>query len=536
MTADTGTVHYLLLPSLPAPGGAATAESPELASGLAAGRAALAVALFASDDAARADLAAAEAQLVACLDAGGVARNAGSAAAGGAARFVILTAAGPRTVVACHVPARRTGPGAPGDLERLAEAGWRFGAAAPGGTLYWPAGSRVGDALPREDADEWGGLRDAQREALWHGAVLGGADPAEGDSSEHAARAVRPIFGDGAVVSDRAQRQAAAVAWVRRLTERPPNLLGPAELAAEISALAEGAGVQCEVWAGDELASRGFGATIGVGSGSERAPRVVRLTWGSDAAAAATLGLVGKGITFDSGGLNVKQDSSEMSWMKADMAAAAALSAALVLSAQATGADLADGRRVEAILPLCENVISGTAQRPGDVVTHPGGATSEVVDTDCEGRLVLADGIAWCRERGHAVILDAGTLTDGGAGLRASGVWSNHEGLARAVEHAGRVALDPVWPIPLPYGEESALESRVAGVRNAPLDRPDMGRHAASYLGGFAGDVPWVHIDLGGTAFLEAPLAGRPEGATGAGTLVSAEVAEAWLRGAPLIA
>lgn len=257
-------------------------------------------------------------------------------------------------------------------------------------------------------------------------------------------------------------------------------------------------------------------------------PFVVRMSWGDESASAdRVLGLVGKGITFDSGGVNLKRDAGELAWMKSDMAAAAAVAAAMTLASAC--ADPPVGRRVEAILPLCDNAVSGASMRPGDVITHPGGETTEVVDTDCEGRLVLGDGISWCRSRKYGRILDVGTLTDGGAGLRRTGLWSNDVALAAELTTLGDAAADPLWPLPLPYGEE-ALESRVAARRNAPMDRPDVGRHAAVFLAELAAGTPWAHFDIGGTAYVEHPIAGWPEGPTGAATVALAEAVRAWSR------
>lgn len=536
MTRPHEDAHYLILPSVPATGGAASEENRGLAAAIDAGRAALVAALSGAE---------VEPQLDALTSSGGESPE------GAALRLAVSTPHGPRIVIAARIPARRSGPGAPSDLERLFEVGWRLGGAAPGGVLHWPApGPPASDAaaasevsarteaksFDHADLIQGGGDRAEQyRAALWRGVALGSADPAAAGSwlSDEAGATALPRFGGGEAVSPETQRRYEGQSWVRRMVECPPNLLGPAEFAAQIAIRAKQAGVACEIWDRDDLIARGFGATLGVSAGSVREPRVVHLSWGSDAGVTepATLGLVGKGITFDSGGLNVKKDPGELAWMKADMAAAAAVAEGLIIGVAEGALGAIDGRRVEAILPLCDNTISGAAQRPGDVVVHPDGATSEVVDTDCEGRLVLADGITWCRQAGHAAIVDSGTLTDGGAGLRSSGLWSNNEGLAEALCDAGARAIDPVWGIPLPYGEEGVLASRVAERRNAPLDRPDVGRHAASYLAGFAGPVPWAHVDIGGTAYLEAEFAGRPPGATGAATLACAELVGAWLRG-----
>lgn len=511
-------------------------EDPAVGEALAAAHAELAAELFpgAPD---------AEAQLAVALDA---AAGPDRDDEGGAIRLAVVGPDGPRAIVAVRLPARRLGPGAPSADERLFEAGLRIGAAA---------------GASREIVLRWAGEA-GQRGALWRGARLGAIGPGEGVQGASgaldaatAAPSGAAVFADGGAVGKADALAVEAITWVRRVVETPPNLLGPAEFAAEILAFADsfGRGVRAEVWEAEELAARGFGATLGVGGGSARPPRLVRLGWGDEvpdpdagrrdrvgsdadsaasagaAAATAVLGIVGKGITFDSGGLNLKRDSIEISWMKADMAAAAASAAAVILASRL--GDPEPGRGVVALLPLCDNAVSGTAQRPGDVVRHPDGSLTEVVDTDCEGRLVISDGLAWCRLAGCEAILDAGTLTDGGAGLSVTGLWSNDEALTAAVRAAACAATDPVWPIPLPFGEEDALESRVAAARNAPLDRPDVGRHAALFLARLAGETPWCHFDIGGTAYLEAPHAGWPAGPTGAPTRAFAAVAGAWVRG-----
>ena len=428
-------------------------------------------------------------------------------------RLAVPTPDGAAVVVATESPAAITAPGAPSAVERYREAGLRLGREAGAECAIWcdePSSGLVG-------APEGGELLDA----LWVGVRLGAQRPAAGLG------AAAPVFADGREPSSRARARAEAVAWVRELVERPANLLGPEQLAQEIAAHARtrGAGVEVEVWRGEDLEERGFGALLAVGGGSARPPLAVRMRWADPAAQdAQLLGVVGKGITFDSGGVNLKKDPAELAWMKSDMAAAASVAAAVVLASRLGG----PGCGVEAILPICDNAVSGSSMRPGDVVTHPGDRTSEVVDTDCEGRLVLADGLGWLRGRGASVLLDAGTLTDGGAGLRRTGLWSNDSALSAALVALGEEAGDPLWAMPLPYGEEAVTRSRVADLRNAPTDRPDVGRHAAVYLAACAGETPWAHLDIGGTAYLEADFAGWPEGPTGAATVVLAEAILAW--------
>lgn len=430
-----------------------------------------------------------------------------SAARGEAAhaRAVVPGPDGPHLVIGVRPESAGRGPGAPSAASRALAAGLSLGALAAevsdgsAARIWW---ARSGDPVD---------------EVLWRGVRIGEQRPGAPDRV-----AREPVFAAGDPTPNAWRRSADAVRWVRELVELPPNLLGPAELARRIAEYCgENPAVEVEVWDSVRLGRSGFGAVLAVGGGSARPPLVAHLRLPGDPGL-PSIGLVGKGIAFDSGGLNLKRDAGEMSWMKSDMAAAATVAAAIRLAADERGAGT--GPTIEAILPLCDNAVSGTSARPGDVVRHPGGETTEIVDTDCEGRLVLADGLSWLREAGHGVLLDVGTLTDGGAGFRRTGVWSNDEELSARVVAAGERVADPAWILPLPYGEDDALESRVADLRNAPLDRPDTGRHAAAYLARFAGETAWAHLDIGGTAYLEFPIAGFGEGPTGAGVLALAEL------------
>lgn len=296
--------------------------------------------------------------------------------------------------------------------------------------------------------------------------------------------------------------------WARRLVERPSNELTPEAFAGLLVAEAERLGITAEIWDAPALAAKGFGAVRAVGGGSRHPPLVVALTAGSGK---ARLGLAGKGITFDSGGLNLKRKPEELAWMKSDMAAAAAVAGAL-FAARELDAD----PDVLALLPIAENMPGGDAQRPGDVITHPDGRRTEVTDTDSEGRLILADAIAFLAKSDVAAIIDIGTLTDGGGvGPLLWGAWGNDDKLARALIDAGERAGDPGWRLPLRSEYERFLASKVADITNAPLSSPDSGQIAATYLRSFAGNKPWLHVDNGSSAYLEQDMPPWPEGATG---------------------
>ncbi len=309
---------------------------------------------------------------------------------------------------------------------------------------------------------------------------------------------------------ERARLLAEATAWVRRLVETPANRLGPRAFAEAIRAFcAETAGAAVEVTVWDEavLAERGFGGTLGVGAGGSEPPLVVELRTGGGG---PLTGLAGKGITFDSGGIDLKRDASELAWMKSDMAAAASVAAAVAVVAALGGAG-----PLHAVLPVAENLPGPRAQRPGDVVRHPDGTTTEVVDTDCEGRLVLADALAWLAREQPARLVDVGTLTDSGAvGTAFWGCWGTSARLTDELVAAGEAAADRGWALPLHAGYRSLLSSRVADIANAPTEAPDSGQLAATYLRAFAGEVPWAHIDNGSSAWLEHEAWPWPEGPT----------------------
>jgi leucyl aminopeptidase len=226
---------------------------------------------------------------------------------------------------------------------------------------------------------------------------------------------------------------------------------------------------------------------------------------------AKPLGLVGKGITFDSGGLSLK-DPSGMEWMKADMAGAASIVATMQAIAQ-----LKPKVNVVAAIPCSENLPSGSAQRPGDVIRHRGGTTSEVLNTDAEGRLVLADAIAYLNEKKPQAIVDTATLTGAcmvALGTDIAGAFSNDDVLAQELVAAGTEVGEPIWQMPLWKDYRQLIDSKVADIKNTGK-RYGGAITAAWFLAEFAGDTPWVHLDIAGPAFLEGAHDLGPVGATG---------------------
>lgn len=296
--------------------------------------------------------------------------------------------------------------------------------------------------------------------------------------------------------------------WVRDLVNASPSEVTPDELAAQARELAREHGMTCSVLGVPELRAGGFGGILGVGQGSRNEPRLVEI--GYQGGGGPVIGLTGKGITFDSGGLNLKR-TSEIEWMKSDMAGAATILAVL-----RGAAELGMPVSIDAALPFAENMPGGSAQRPGDVLTHRGGVTCEVRDTDAEGRLIVADALAYLAQRAPAALIDVATLTDA-AGLGESlwAVLGTDDELIAGLLAAGRDAGDPGWQLPLPAAYRRYLASGVADLRNTPADVADTTVMAAMYLREFTGGVPWMHIDNGSTAYLERPGDGWPEGATG---------------------
>ncbi len=310
----------------------------------------------------------------------------------------------------------------------------------------------------------------------------------------------------------RARVLAAAVNATRDLVNASPRDLYP-ETFAEI-AVAAAADTSVSVTTLDEgaLTDGGYGGLIGVGQGSSRPPRLVRLSY-SPASATSHVALVGKGITFDSGGLSIKPAKS-METMKCDMAGAAA-----VLHAVLAAAALEVPVRVTGWLALAENMPSGTAQRPSDVITIRGGTTVEVLNTDAEGRLVLADAlVAACEEEPDAVV-DIATLTGAqmvALGNQVAAVMGNDHLRSEILAAAG-AADEAFWPMPLPEELKASLKSGVADLANMG-DRYGGMLVAGLFLQHFVGRTPWAHLDIAGPAFNESGARGyTPKGGTGAG-------------------
>ncbi len=329
--------------------------------------------------------------------------------------------------------------------------------------------------------------------------------------------------GEAAGAVHRASVLAGAVNLVRDLVNTGPSDLVPAGLAERAEQVAADSGLTVTVLDEQALAAGGYGGILGVGQGSAHPPRLVRLEY-APPQAAKVLVFTGKGITFDSGGLSLKPSKS-METMKCDMAGAAA-----VLGAMQAIAALKLPVRVIGYLPLAENMPSGTAQRPSDVLTIYGGTTVEVVNTDAEGRLVLADALARSAQDEPDLLIDVATLTGAqvvALGPLVAGVMANDDSLREAVVSAAGRAGEAAWPMPLPTELRKGLDSQVADLANVAADRDGGMLVAGLFLREFVPDgVRWAHLDIAGPAFNSGePHGYTPKGGTGAATRILVEIA-----------
>ncbi len=367
------------------------------------------------------------------------------------------------------------------------------------------------------------GLDEPALRAFTEGLFLGTAPPTWASTPAPAPPnrvrlAVRDVeVGRRAIEAGRAHAQATLNA--RALIHTPPNIKDPAWMAAQAKAVAKGSDVSVRVRDEADLVRDGFGGLVAVGSGSSRPPRLVEMSWApSGAADARHVVLVGKGITFDSGGLSLKPPDMQIA-MKTDMSGAAVVCAVMdALSRRAPA-----GLRVTGLLCLAENLPGAAATRPGDVVTHHGGLTSEVLNTDAEGRLVLGDGLDYAvNDLAADVVVDVATLTGAatlGLGRRYAALFANSDALARGLTEAGEEAGEQMWRMPLHGAYAALIESDVADQANAGRT-PGAGAGAitaALFLQRFVGTTPWAHLDIAGTGRSEAERDDLPKGGTGFG-------------------
>ncbi|KRC62609.1 aminopeptidase [Agromyces sp. Root81] len=373
----------------------------------------------------------------------------------------------------------------------------------------------VAIAIPTDDADA--------AAALLEGAALGayGYDGFRSETKPRPTRiALHSAFDEAAVGIDRLRAVTAAVARTKDLVNMPPADLFPARLADIAVEAAAAAGIGSKVWDEAALAADGFGGILAVGQGSSRGPRLVRLDY-TPAGASVHLALVGKGITYDSGGISLKPMTALVG-MKTDMAGAAA-----VLSAMVALAELEVPIRVTGWLCIAENLPSSTAVRPNDVLRIRGGKTVEVINTDAEGRLVLADGLVAASEEQPDAIVDVATLTGAqmvALGHRIAGLMGD-DALVGQVRAAADAVDESTWPMPLPNDLAQYLKSDVADLANTKLGMTVPGMLLAGvFLQEFVGvregadtRIPWAHLDIAGPSHNTAAGYGfTGSGATGA--------------------
>jgi leucyl aminopeptidase len=342
-------------------------------------------------------------------------------------------------------------------------------------------------------------------------------EPSKGPSRLFVVRA----GGRAAVEAGRAVAE--AVIFARRLVNTPASDLTPAVLAEEAVALGEREALEVRVFNEDDARSEGLGGLLAVARGSAEPPRLVRVAYRPDGEPVGRVALVGKGITFDSGGLSLKTATS-MATMKTDMAGAAAVLATLGACRR-----LAVRAEVVGFLALSENMPGARAQKPGDVFTARNGTTVEVLNTDAEGRLVLADALSLAAEEEPDAIVDLATLTGAcvvALGRGVAGLLGNDDRLVADLSEAGRQAGEPSWRLPLPPSYASLLDSDVADVANIGPNG-----QAGAVLGGlflerFVGDRPWAHLDIAGPARSEEDADYRHKGGTGFGVRTLCELLE----------
>jgi leucyl aminopeptidase len=350
--------------------------------------------------------------------------------------------------------------------------------------------------------------------ALAEGAVIGGYDP-------RGRQRVERFVICGAEAGPVADRAALIARWTntaRELVDGPANVISPAGLQERATAIP---GLRAEVI---DPVEAGLGALAAVGGSSPVAPRLIVLRHEPPGAPdAPRLALVGKSVTFDTGGYFLKPQS-DIVRQKADMAGGAA-----VVGALGAIAELGLPLTVTGILPACENMLSGTAIRPTDVITTASGLTVEVTNPDAEGRLILADALWWARQDGATHLVDLATLTGAlraGMGDMYGGVFANDDPWRDLVVDAGNATGDLAWPWPLHPRYESLIRSRVADLRNTAGKSFGFAIIAATFLRQFAGEGPWAHVDMLGTALLDEDRGdafGR--GATGYGVRMLVELA-----------
>jgi len=397
---------------------------------------------------------------------------------------------GPRRVVVAGVGKRAE---VDADAIRTAASAVARRLGSVGGTLAW----QLDELLPLSS--------DEQARAVVEGAVLGSYSPARWKSEPQTRKPIDKIvlYGaedGGAETARRAARVGKWVNWARDLANSPPNELTPADLAASAAELA-GPNLQVSVLGPPEIESLGMGALSAVGRASANGPRLIVLRYEpADPRGDVVLGLVGKAITFDAGGISLKP-ALKMYDMKGDMAGGAA-----VIAGTAAVAELELPVRILTVVAAAENLVSGNSFRPGDILRAANGKTIEITNTDAEGRLVLADAMWYARREGATHLLDVATLTGAmevALGDLYAGMFANDEAWRDDILAAAEASGDHTWPFPLHRRYRRYVDSTYADLKNSSELQQGSPVLAAEFLREFAGEGAWAHIDMAGPGFLE---------------------------------
>ena len=422
---------------------------------------------------------------------------------------------------AARLAAAGVGPADEVDADALRTAAGRVAREARGfaGTLAW----LVDESLPLSPPE--------QARAIVDGTMLGAYDPGRWKSDQHTPRLESLLLVSDDPAVDKAARRAGIVAeWTNRardLANEPANVLTPerlAERAAEVSA--SSTLLSSEAFGPDEIRELEMGAFAGVAQGSHNPARLIVLRYEHPQPATdVVLGLVGKAVTFDTGGVSIKS-ANYMEDMKADMAGGGA-----VIAAFGALAELEVPLRVVGVVGATENAVGGGAFRPGDILTAMNGKTIEVINTDAEGRLVLADALPYARRLGATHLLDLATLT--GAMERAlgdfyAGVFANDGDWRTLVVESGEASGDHAWPWPLHSRYRRFVDSHFADMKNSNIRAQGVPVLAAEFLQEFAGEGPWAHVDMAGTGYLTWPRHDYlwQKGGTGYGVRLICELAQ----------
>jgi leucyl aminopeptidase len=312
----------------------------------------------------------------------------------------------------------------------------------------------------------------------------------------------------------------------RDLENAPGNEIFPATLADHARKVGRQYGIKVEVFDERKIEALGMGGLIGVSRGSSKPARFIVMDHNRRAASSGTIVLVGKGVTFDSGGISLKP-SQNMAEMKMDMSGAAA-----VLATLQTAARLKLPLHLVGLIPATENLPGGSALKPGDILRHHNGKTSEIDNTDAEGRLILADALSYAARFDPDVVIDLATLTGAcvvALGHHASGMLGNDEGMMQRLREAGERTYERVWPLPMFEEYEKQIKSDVADVKNVG-GRWAGAITAALFLKNFIGEYRWVHLDIAGTAMMEEAQEYIPKGGTGVGVRLLIDFLRHWKR------